>query len=202
MRLFSRVTAFVFALFFLVACGEEGEGPVTASSDPTPGQLSQALSDPLFVEASDMLAGDGLAVDSAAGHVITDDAGSWALEMPVVRLYTGGVVPYEAVVYEVVAGVGGVYFVEAADGGAFESPPEGAEPVASEEPRLGQASFNADVCGPWTAWAEIDRQCRLTTACPNRGLFSIQRRARTCRRPNGQHYRQFHNRTVLLRCGC
>lgn len=203
MRLFSRVSAFVFALFFLSACGEEGETPVTASSDPTPGQLSQALSDPAFIEATEMLAGDGLAVDAAAGHVISDPAGNWALEMPVGRLFTGGVVPYEALVYEVMEGVGGVYFVLAADGGDFEAAPEAVEPVASDGPRLGQSTHNAVSCGPWTDWWRTGWECRPSLNCPRRELFANQRRQRNC----WDHYWrfwyiQYQYRDVSHGCGC
>ncbi|MEZ4433598.1 MAG: hypothetical protein R3F65_14405 [bacterium] len=206
MRLFGRVSAFVFALFFLAACGEEGEAPVTASSDPTPAQVSQALSDPAFIEATEMLAGDGLAVDAAAGHVISDPAGNWALEMPVGRLFTGGVVPYEALVYEVMEGVGGVYFIEAADGGAFEAA-EGVEPVASEEPRLGRVMLNVVVCepGPWTPWMADGPQewwCGPTIHCPFRTLLHKEYRARWCRHPGGYMERQYQYRKVFQRCGC
>lgn len=201
MRLFSHVMMFVSCVLFVVGCGEEASAPANGSADPTPGQLSQALSDPAFVEAAEMLAGDGLGVDTAAGHVISDEAGNWALEVPVVRLYTGGVVPYEALVYEVMAGVGDVYFVLAADGGGFESPPEGVEPAASEEPRLGTATYNANVCGPWSAWYRIGWICRSSTYC-NRKLFAIQERQKQCRNERGTRWTVYETRQVQARDGC
>lgn len=202
MRLFSRVSAFVFALFFLAACGEEGEAPVTATSDPTPAQVSQALSDPAFIEATEMLASEGLAVDVAAAHVSTASGGNWALELPVVRLYTGGVVPYEAVVYEVVAGVGDVYFVEAEDGIPDPEATDEVESVAN--PSLDDAPSHKSTCGPWSEWYRIGWICKLSWDC-NRALFAIQERRRTCH--NGvrwviqldgpRHVRKFPGQ-----CGC
>lgn len=194
----------VFAIFILVGCSEEGAFDGRVSHDPTPAQLSQALSDPLLVAATEALASDGLAVDPEASHVITDDAGNWGLVLPVARLYTGGVVPYESLVYEVYAGAADVYFVMAVEGDdAVEVEPELGIEASSTEPRLGQATFNADACGPWTNWMRTGWQCRPSLNCPWNELFANQERSRNCWDGRLRRwYRQTQRRQVSWGCGC
>lgn len=192
----------MLGLFTLVGCGEEGMPEDRTSDDPTPAQLSQALSDPMLLDATGALASDGLAVDVEASHVITDADGNWGLVLPVTRLYTGGLVPYESVVYEVYAGVADVYFVLAAES-AYEAGPEAAVEASGDEPRLGQATFAADACGPWTNWKRTGWQCRYSLNCPNKELFANQERKRSCWDDRlRQWYRQTQRRQVSWGCGC
>lgn len=191
--------AFV-TLFFMAGCVEDDAAPVQSSSDPTPAQLSQALSDPLFVDAVDILASDGLGVDREAGHVITDADGNWALELPVVAFYSGDLVHYESLVYEVVAGAADVYFL-LADEPRVET--EGSA-AASNQPGLGQVTLNAVVCGPWTPWQPQDQEwwCGPTPRCPYRTLMHQEWRARWCQHPGGFMERVRQEKRVFQRCGC
>lgn len=192
----------LFTLVTLNGCGDEG-----VSSDPTPGQLTRALSDPLLIEATDILASDGLAIDPDAASVVAGAGHDWSVRFPVVRLYTGGLAPdYESLVFDVIEDVAEVYFVLPAED-ALDDPTmsltDAAESTAPPrgDALVGETAFALQY-GPWAEWWDTGWWCGYCLECPRRGLFLKQRRGRSVFDDNGNFLRrQQQDRKVFRRCG-